>query len=145
MICVHIDWIWPGRCHTCTIHIRYGYIQCLHIKGEKPSTVCCVFVGSSGRREKKWGVERQINFWIRNEAEAFSIWLWFALGLPTQYTHSMLRLVCVFTSCSSCFRLISAPISRAPKDIGVLIMEMILAANAQEVAMDRIVIKCHER
>lgn len=50
-----------------------------------------------------------------------------------------------FTSCSSCFRLISAPISRAPKDIAVLIMEMILAANAQEVAMDRIVIKCHER
>jgi len=44
-----------------------------------------------------------------------------------------------------CFRLISAPISRAPKDIAVLIMEMILAANAQEVAMDRIVIKCHER
>lgn len=45
----------------------------------------------------------------------------------------------------SCFRLIFAPISHAPKDIAVLIMEMISAANAQEVAMDRIVIKCHER
>lgn len=43
------------------------------------------------------------------------------------------------------FRLIFAPISHAPKDIVVLIMEMISAANAQEVAMDRIVIKCHER
>lgn len=42
-------------------------------------------------------------------------------------------------------RSISAPTSLAPKDIAVLIMEMISAANAQEVATDRIVIKCHER
>lgn len=44
-----------------------------------------------------------------------------------------------------CFRLISAPISPVPKDIVVLIMEMTSAVNAQEVATDRIVIKCHER
>lgn len=48
-------------------------------------------------------------------------------------------LCCVFS------RLISAPTSPAPKDIAVLIMEMISAANAQEVATNRIVIKCHER